>query len=89
MNTINHLGNLKIHIMKNARWKRLILIWANASYHVSLMVRNYISAQKDWLTRIQDLSPCHPQADILFAIDESGFTDVEDDKSYSLSRTMI
>lgn len=52
MNTINHLENLKIHIMKNARWKRLILIWDNASYHVSLMVRNYIRAQKEWLTTI-------------------------------------
>ena len=36
-----------------------------------------------------DLSPCHPQADILFAIDERGFADVEDEKSYSISRTMI
>ena len=36
-----------------------------------------------------ELSPCHPQADILFAIDERGFTDVGDDKSYSISRTMI
>jgi hypothetical protein len=36
-----------------------------------------------------DLSPCHPQADILFAIDERGFTDVGDDKTYSISRTMI
>jgi hypothetical protein len=26
-----------------------------------------------------DLSPCHPQADISFAIDERGFTDVADD----------
>ena len=40
MNTINHLENLKIHIMKNARWKRLILIWDNASYHVSQMYGN-------------------------------------------------
>jgi hypothetical protein len=53
MNTINHLENLKIHIMKNGLWKRLILMWDNASYHhVSLMVRNYIRAQKDWLTTI-------------------------------------
>ena len=40
--------------MKSDWWKRLILIWDNASYHVSLMVRNYINAQKeeDWLTII-------------------------------------
>jgi hypothetical protein len=28
--TINHLENIKIYVMKN-RWKRLILIWDNAS----------------------------------------------------------
>ena len=51
MNTIDHLENLKLHIMKNDWWwKRLILIWDNASYHVSQMVRNYINAQRDWLT---------------------------------------
>ena len=53
-NTIDHMENLKINIMKNDWCKRLILIWDNASYHVSLMVRNYINAQKgeDWLTII-------------------------------------
>jgi transposase len=50
-NTINHLKNLYVHIMK-AGWKRLILIWDNASYHVSQIVQNYINAQKDWLTII-------------------------------------
>ena len=53
--TIDHLENLKRNIMKSDWWKRLILIWDNASYHVSLMVRNYINAQKeeeDWLTII-------------------------------------
>jgi hypothetical protein len=45
-NTIDHLENLKRNIIKNDWWKRLILIWDNASYHVSLMVRNYINAQK-------------------------------------------
>ena len=38
-NTIDHLENLKRTIMKSDWWKRLILIWDNASYHVSLMVR--------------------------------------------------
>jgi hypothetical protein len=52
MNSIDHPENLKTtNIMKNGLWKRLIFIWDNASYHVSLMVRNYIRAQKeDWLT---------------------------------------
>lgn len=50
-NTINHLENLKIYVMKNG-WKRMILVWDNASFHVSKMVRGYISAQKDWLTVI-------------------------------------
>ena len=45
-NTIDHLENLKKNIMKNDWWKRLVLIWDNASYHVSLMVRNYINAQR-------------------------------------------
>ena len=35
--TINHLENLHVHIMKTG-WKRLILIWDNASYHVSQTV---------------------------------------------------
>ena len=51
-NTINHLENLKLNIMKNGCWKRLILIWDNASYHLSMTVRNYINTQKDWLTII-------------------------------------
>jgi DDE superfamily endonuclease len=51
--TINHLENLQLHIMKTGWWKRLILIWDNASHHVSQMVQNYINAQKeDWLTII-------------------------------------
>ena len=54
MQQSNHLENLKRNIMKSDWWKRLILIWDNASYRVSLMVRNYINAQKeeDWLTII-------------------------------------
>jgi len=51
-NTIDHLESLKSHTMKNGRWKRLILIWDNASYHVSQTVLNYINTQKDWLTVI-------------------------------------
>jgi len=30
-------------------------------------------------SRRLDLSPCHPEADISFAIDERGFTEVADD----------
>ena len=41
--TIDHLENLKRNIMKNDWWKRLILIWDNASYHVSLMGHGIIS----------------------------------------------
>ena len=32
------------------RCKRLILIWDNASFHISRMVNDYVKAQKDWLT---------------------------------------
>jgi hypothetical protein len=39
--------------MKNNLWKRLILIWDNASYHVSQTVLNFINKQKDWLTIIR------------------------------------
>ena len=53
MNTIDHLENLKLYIMKNGRWKRLILIWDNASYHISKTVMDYVNTQKeDWLTII-------------------------------------
>ena len=51
-NTINHLENLR-YIMKNNGWKRIVLVWDNASYHISKMTREYISRQKDyWLTVI-------------------------------------
>jgi hypothetical protein len=51
-NTIDHLENLKSCTMKNGRWKRLILIWDHASFHVSKMMNDYIKTQKDWLTII-------------------------------------
>src|SRR5215472_18134655 len=38
--------------MHNSRWKRLILIWDHASFHVSKMMNDYIKIQKDWLTII-------------------------------------
>lgn len=50
-NTINHLENLKIHAKQND-WKRIVLVWDNASYHISKITRNYINRQKDWLTVI-------------------------------------
>jgi transposase len=52
-NAINHLENLKIHVMKNNGWKRIVLVWDNASFHISKMTREYVNAQKeDWLTVI-------------------------------------
>ena len=48
-NTIDHLEKLRKYVMK-IRWKRLILIWDNASFHISRMVNDYVKAQKDWLT---------------------------------------
>ena len=53
INTIDHLEGLKSHTMKNGLWKRLILIWDNASYHVSQTVLNYLNTQKDWLSIIR------------------------------------
>ena len=48
-NTIDHLEKLRKYVMK-IRCKRLILIWDNASFHISRMVNDYVKAQKDWLT---------------------------------------
>jgi hypothetical protein len=48
-NTINHLENLKSHVTNNG-WKRLILVWDNASFHVSKMVRDHVNSMTDWLT---------------------------------------
>jgi DDE superfamily endonuclease len=50
-NTMAHLEKLRKHVM-NTRWKRLVLIWDNASFHVSKMTNDYIKAQKHWLTII-------------------------------------
>ena len=50
-NTIDHLENLRKYVM-NTRWKRLTLIWDNASFHVSKEVQDYINTQKEWLTTI-------------------------------------
>ena len=53
INTIDYLENLKLCTMKNGRWKRLILIWDNASFHLSKTVRDYVNTQKEhWLTII-------------------------------------
>jgi hypothetical protein len=45
-NTIDHLEN-KSYTMKNGLWKRLILIWDNASLPLSKMVMDYIDTQKE------------------------------------------
>jgi len=50
-NTIDHLENIKTYIVKNY-WKRLIIIWDNASFHISKMTNDYIKGQKHWLTII-------------------------------------
>ena len=50
-NTINHLENLKMYVMKNG-WKRIVMVYDNASFHISKMTRKYINAQRDWLTVI-------------------------------------
>ena len=53
-NTINHLENLKIYVMKKGL-KRIVMIWDNASFHISKMTRKYVNAQRDWLTAIHHL----------------------------------
>ena len=53
-NTINHLENLRYVMKNNGCWKRIVLVWDNASYHISKITREYINRQKkeDWLTVI-------------------------------------
>jgi hypothetical protein len=51
-NTINHLENLKMYVKQNDGWKRIVLVWDNASYHVSKITREYVNAQADWLSII-------------------------------------
>ena len=42
-----------MHVMKNNGWKRIVLVWDNASFHLSKMTKKYINGQKeDWLTVI-------------------------------------
>ena len=51
-NTIHHLENLR-YAIKNIGWKRIVLVWDNASYHISKITSEYVIAQKkDWLTII-------------------------------------
>jgi hypothetical protein len=45
-NTIDYLENLRKYVT-NSRWKRLILIWDHASFHVSKMMNDYTKTQKD------------------------------------------
>jgi DDE superfamily endonuclease len=33
--------------MQNNGWKRIVMIWDNASFHQSKMTREYINGQKD------------------------------------------
>ena len=38
--------------MKNNGWKRIVLVWDNASYHISKITREYVNTEKYWLTVI-------------------------------------
>jgi DDE superfamily endonuclease len=49
INTIDYLEKLKKYVIKS-KWKRLILIWDHASFHISKRTSDYINAQKRWLT---------------------------------------
>lgn len=50
-NTIKHLENLKMYVKEND-WKRIVLVWDKASYHISNITREYLNSQKDWLSVI-------------------------------------
>ncbi|HSF00211.1 MAG TPA: hypothetical protein VLA48_04885, partial [Nitrososphaeraceae archaeon] len=47
INTINHLENLGYVMKNNGCWKRIVLVWDNASYHISKITREYINRQKE------------------------------------------
>lgn len=49
--TIDHLDAIKTYVTKNC-WKRLMIIWDNASFHTSKITTEYIKEQKHWLTTI-------------------------------------
>lgn len=51
INTMDYLEKLRKHVIKS-KWKRLILIWDYASFHISKRTNDYINAQKHWLTII-------------------------------------
>ena len=48
---IDYLKKLRKYVIKS-KWKRLILIWDYASFHISKRTNDYINAQKHWLTII-------------------------------------
>jgi DDE superfamily endonuclease len=51
INTMDYLEKLRKHVTKS-KWKRLILIWDYASFHISKRINDYINARKHWLTII-------------------------------------
>lgn len=51
INTIDYLEKISRYVIKS-KWKRLILIWDHASFHISKKTNDYINAQKHWLTII-------------------------------------
>ena len=38
--------------VKENDWKRIVLVWDNASYPTSKITREYVNAERDWLTEI-------------------------------------
>jgi len=52
VNAINHLKNFKMYLNGNDGWRRIVLVWDNASYHISKITREYVNSQKDWLAVI-------------------------------------
>jgi DNA repair protein RadA len=69
--------------------KRVVPLGGNVMSYASTYRIHLDGRYPDCRRARLELSPCHPQADILFAIDDRGFTDVGDDTSYSISRTII
>ena len=70
--------NHQIQSSVDGPYNRVAPLGGNAVSYASKYRIHLDRYSNSWRARL-DLSPCHPQADITFAIDKRGFTDVADD----------
>jgi RecA/RadA recombinase len=71
--------NHQIQSSVDGPYNRVAPLGGNAMSYASKYTIHLDSRYSNSRRARLDLNPCHPQADITFAIDERGFTDVADD----------